>query len=360
MSHTDSQRTPAKRRPLRRTKKPKNPTGDMSIAEHIQELRRRLFISLAAIAVGTVVGYIWYGTAVGPIASLGEILRGPYCSLPPESRFGSSDGECRLLATGVFEMFILRLKVGALAGLVFSSPVWLSQIWGYITPGLKKNEKRWSLAVGTAAGTLFVIGAVLAYFVLSFGLEFLLTIGDEAQISALNGTQYFGFAMGLLLVFGVSFEVPLITVLLNVAGVISYQQLKEKRRYIFVFLFIFAAFVTPGQDPISMVILSLSLCLMMEMATQIARFNDKRKKAKDEHWLGVDDDESSSIAPAEPLEADGQADIYGASAIDTAEPIADPAPAPRSRSGARPITSEYPNNSPDSKQGGNSYFDDVL
>ncbi|WP_331456871.1 twin-arginine translocase subunit TatC [Corynebacterium zhongnanshanii] len=358
------------RRKFRRTKKPKNPKGEMPILEHLEELRRRLLVALAAIAVGTVLGYIWYDTHIGPIPhvgtipSLGEILRGPYCSLPPEARFGASDGECRLLATGVFEMFVLRFKVGALAGLVFSSPIWLSQIWGFITPGLQKNEKRWTLIVGTVAGTLFMIGAVLAYFVLALGLEFLLTIGDEAQISALNGERYFSFAIGLLLVFGVSFEVPLITVMLNVAGVLSYEQLKEKRRYIIVLLFIFAAFITPGQDPISMVILALSLCLMMEIATQIARLNDKRRKKKAAEWLAVDNESASTIDAASPVTGSSgpvaPAEPVRASSDLSTDDI-EPAPAPRSRSGARPQPSKYPDEKPDSgQQGGGSYFDDVL
>ncbi|RAV33382.1 twin-arginine translocase subunit TatC, partial [Corynebacterium heidelbergense] len=297
--------TPSTRRAKTRRshRAPKNADGTMTLVQHIQELRRRLLVALAAILLGTIVGYLWYGTRVGPIPSLGDILKAPYCSLPPESRFGSSTGDCRLLATGPFEMFVLRLKVGGLAGLVFSSPVWLGQIWGYITPGLKKNEKRWTLGVGGAAGALFVLGAVLAYFVLSQGLEFLMSIGDEAQIAALNGERYFSFAIGLLVIFGVSFEVPLLTVLLNLAGVISYQQLKEKRRYIIVVLFIFAAFATPGQDPVSMVCLALALCFMMEIATQIARFNDRRRKRQRPGWLDAQDETATSIESAAPVAA---------------------------------------------------------
>ncbi|HIW96835.1 MAG TPA: twin-arginine translocase subunit TatC [Candidatus Corynebacterium gallistercoris] len=356
---------------MSRKNKPAKPAdGSMTIVEHINELRRRVMVALAAILVGTIVGYIWYGTSIdtswGHISSLGEVLRQPYCNLPADMRFGASDGECRLLATSPFEMFLLRLKVGFLAGLVFSSPVWLGQIWGYITPGLKKNEKRWTLGVSLMAGFLFTVGAVLAYFVLSIGLEFLMGIGDEAQIAALNGQQYFSFALGLLLVFGVSFEVPLITVLLNVAGVVSYQQLKQKRRFIWAFLFVFAAFITPGQDPISMVILALSLCAMMEIATQVARLNDKRRKNNQEEWLTLDDEQGSAIAPASSISGSGA--VGSASTIEAPSAVTEvsgvqASPAPRS-SGAHRQQQEYGRRSGldlrRGEEGGSGYFDDVL
>lgn len=280
----------------------------MSLIEHLKELRRRILVALAAIAVGTVLGYMWYGNGVLGTPSLGDLLKEPYCNLPAEMRFGGElTNECRLLATSPFEMFVLRLKIGFLAGLVLSAPVWLMQLWGFITPGLKKNEKKWTRIFVTAATTLFVLGAVLAYFVLSFGLDFLLTIGDETQIAALNGTSYFNFLLTLLLVFGVSFEVPLITVMLNLMGILSYEALKDKRRYIILILFILAAFATPGGDPISMLVLALSMCLMMEIAIQIARINDKRRAKKagvnglDAVADDLDDETASSIAPASPL-----------------------------------------------------------
>lgn len=382
-------------RSRKRRRRKKSPTGDMTIIEHIQELRRRLIVALAAMAVGTIIGYIWYDLAIGPIRlwndfalgripSLGEILIQPYCALPDDKRFGDN---CTLLATKPFDMFILRLKVGALAGVVMSSPVWLAQIWAYITPGLRKNEKRWAIGVGSTAGLLFVGGAVLAYFVLYFGLEFLMTIGDSTQTSALTGADYFSFVLALLILFGVSFEVPLMTVLLNTAGLISYEQLKEKRRYIIVFLFVFAAFMTPGQDPVSMVILAVVLVLLMEIATQICRINDKRRAKRQEEWMRVGDDATSPIDAAAPLASDDGAVTstvgLAASPIAAPSPVNDGAdyanidydsvevtPAPRSSSGARPRSQaqqQAPNPSTNQQQhprgrdyGDGGYFDDVL
>lgn len=359
-----SSRVPERRRvKTPKVRRKKSPAGEMTIVEHINELRRRLVVCLLILAAGAVVGYIWYGNGVGPIPSLGDLLKRPYCSLPPEQRFGSASGDCRLLATAPLEMFILRMKVGALAGAVFTSPFWITQIWGYITPGLKKNEKRWALTVGISAGLLFMLGAVLAYFVLAYAFDFLLSIGDGTQVAALRGSDYFKFIFALILVFGVSFEVPLITVLLNFAGVLSYQQLKDKRRYVILFMFVFAAFVTPGQDPVSMVLLALSLTLMMEIATQIARINDKRKNRRNADWVNVADDEASSIGVAEPISGSGAASA--ASTIDAPAPIADydsiqATSAPQSASAARPIQQPQTPRRDDLNLSGGTAFDDVL
>jgi sec-independent protein translocase protein TatC len=280
--------------------------AEMALVEHLKELRRRLLVALLAMAVGTVLGFIWYGVSIGPVPSLGEILRGPYCALDPDLRFGSENGECRLLATAPLEQFILRLKLGSIIGLVLSAPVWLGQLWGFITPGLKKNEKRWTRTFVGSATLLFIIGAVLAYVVLVFAFEFLLSIGSEAQIAALTGTDYFNFVLGLLLIFGVSFEVPLVVVMLNLAGVLPYSAMKTKRRYLVVGLFIFAALITPGQDPFSMSALAVTLCLLMEIAMQISRVHDKRKAKKaglDGLPTEIADETGSEIDAARPVSA---------------------------------------------------------
>ncbi|AWB85067.1 twin-arginine translocase subunit TatC [Corynebacterium liangguodongii] len=268
----------------------------MSLVEHLKELRRRVIVSLVAIVVGTVVGFVWYQQAPPGLMPLGEIIRGPYCNLPDHVRADfTGDGQCRLLATSPFEMFMLRLKVGALAGMVLSSPVWLTQIWGFITPGLLRHEKRYTATFVTLAVVLFVLGAALAYVVLDKGLYVLMSIGSEFQVAALTGREYYNFLLSLLVIFGVSFEVPLIIVMLNVAGLLHYDHVKNKRRYIIVALFIFAAIMTPGQDPFSMLALALAMSLLVELAFQFARINDRRAGRRRPEWMDLDDDSASSL-----------------------------------------------------------------
>src|SRR3954471_21714492 len=130
----------------------------MTLAEHLRELRRRIIIAALAIIVGTIVAFVFHHAIL-------HWLTRPYCSLPPSYRLVHD--KCTLVVTGVLDPFTVTLRLSMYAGLVLSSPIWLWQLWRFITPGLYQNEKRWAVTFVGASVGLFALGGAVAWLTLS-------------------------------------------------------------------------------------------------------------------------------------------------------------------------------------------------
>src|SRR5438552_3682852 len=226
----------------------------MTLIEHLTELRNRLLKASAFVAAGTVVGWIVYGRLL-------TILKHPYCALPADKRYSDAQGHCQLVFFNVADGFMIRLKVAVIAGIVLAAPFWLYQLWAFVTPGLKRNERKWTVVFVASASVLFAFGMALAYLILPKALHVLVGFAGPGVTPLFAVKDYLSFVTSMLLIFGVAFELPLLVVILNLAGILSYKRLLKWQRMAIFLIFVFAAVATPSQDPFSMIFMAVPLCL---------------------------------------------------------------------------------------------------
>jgi sec-independent protein translocase protein TatC len=276
----------------------------MSVIEHLRELRRRLVIMVVIICAGAVVGWYFYE----PIL---DILKHPYCSVPYQNRLGGAPGDgdkCKLIFTAPLDGFTTKLKVSFIAGMILTGPLWLYQIWAFITPGLRRNERKYTLAFIVSSTLLFAAGVALAYAVLTKGLHILITTAGSGTAAALTINSYLNFVVLMLLVFGAAFEVPLLVVMANLAGVLSGKLLKKSQRVGIFMIFVFAAVATPSTDPFTMCAMAVPMCLLFEAAVLFAVVHDRRK-ARRSVAEAPDDDVASDVDPIpRPISSDDFSD----------------------------------------------------
>ncbi len=271
----------------RRSARRQNPEARMSLLEHIRELRSRLLKALLGLAVGMAVGWVFFNP-------VWKFLERPYCKIPQHNRLLGTHG-CTLVVNGLFDGFFIHLKIMFIVGLIVSSPVWLYQLWAFITPGLYARERRWTYAfVGTAV-PLFAAGAAFAYLAMSNGLRFLLHMVPNGATALITVDTYFGYMTAMLLIFGLAFEVPLIMVLLNMAGVLTHARMRKWRRLMIFAVFAFAAVAVPSPDPFSMLLLALPCVVLVELAEVFVWANDRRRARRPSMYAGLSDDEISPI-----------------------------------------------------------------
>ena len=261
----------------------------MPLMEHIRELRNRIVKVALALAAGMIVGwfvykYVWH------------FVQAPYCKInfanEPLVGHGQS---CTLYVNGIFDAFFLRLKLSFVVGVIASSPVWLYQFWAFIAPGLYSRERRWAYFFVGAAVPLFAFGGLLAYFAMTKGLRFLLGLVPHGVVPLITINTYLSYAMAMLFIFGLAFELPLVVILLNLAGILTHERFRKSRRLIIFGVFAFAAIATPSPDPITMLLLAVPCVLLVELAEIFVWANDRRKARIASPYAGLDPDEISPL-----------------------------------------------------------------
>jgi sec-independent protein translocase protein TatC len=241
----------------RRQRRSSSPDGQMPVLEHLAELRRRIFISAAAIAVGGVVVFAFSNQII-------EFLVEYY----KEATDGNRDA---LIFLGPADAFLTRLKVATYGGIVLALPVWLYQLWRFVTPGLNPKEKKYAYPFVASAIVLFACGAFVAFLTLEPALSFLIDVGGTAQSPQFTSDRYLTLVSLMIVAFGLSFEFPVVLVFLLLARVITTRQLRSFRRWAIVLIVTFAAVITPSQDPYSLFFMALPMYLFYEGAIVIGR-----------------------------------------------------------------------------------------
>ena len=267
--------------------RPRDVVGDggrMSLGDHFRELRARIMRIALYIVTATIVALFFYD-------QLFELILDPYNQA---RRMLGQGTQTQAVITGVGTPLMLQLKVSGVAALVATSPLWLSEIWGFIVPGLHKTERRWTRIFAFTAGPLFIAGVVLGYYVLPKGIAALIGFTPDGLTQLTEFGEFFSFITRMLLIFGISFEIPLFVVLLNLAGVVSGKALGRYRPWIVIGTFVFAAVATPSTDPFSMLFLAIPMLVLFLVAEIIARFVDRRR-GRNDPLSQVSDDEVSPL-----------------------------------------------------------------
>ncbi len=244
----------------------------LPLTQHLEELRKRILICLAAVAV-------CFGLSYGFSDRLYRILARPVLSVMPDTG--------TFIFTGLTEAFFTYLKVSIFAGILLASPVILYQIWRFVAPGLYSNEKKYVFPF-VLLSTVFFVGGVLFCFFVVFPIacKFFATYADESILMHLKISEYLSFTCRILLAFGVVFELPIFILFLSKIGLVNHRQLAKNRKLVVIAVFIVAAILTPP-DIISQTLMALPLLLLYETSIIIARIfgsspGDSAEDAADE------------------------------------------------------------------------------
>lgn len=228
------------------TKSYRRAAEGMTIVEHLQEARKRIMIIFLAVFILGTAAFIDYNQIL-------NLLRHPLCQVAPN--------QCTFLATGPLDGLSVRVKIALYAGFLFATPVVFYQLWRFITPGLKAQEKRYVIPFVSASVGFFAGGCVVAYFTFKHALEFLRTISGDGFQFHYTATSYLSLIVLMMVLFGVVFEFPVVLVTLEMLNLVSPNQLLHSWRWAMIGITIAAGVLTPSSDPFSMMAMALPLVL---------------------------------------------------------------------------------------------------
>jgi len=242
---------------------------------HLVELRERVMRALLAVLGVFVLLFLWPGS--GPIY---DFLAAPLMHALPEGT--------RMIATGVITPFMVPMKVTALLAFLIALPYVLYQAWAFVAPGLYEHEKKLAAPIIVASTLLFLIGVAFCYyFVFGTVFKFINDFAPKSITPAPDIEAYFTFVITMFLAFGLTFEIPIVVIILVRAGVVSVEKLKEVRPYVIVGAFVVAAVVTPP-DVLSQFMLAVPMCLLYEAGLFFARFIAVRQKEVESRPSSID------------------------------------------------------------------------
>jgi sec-independent protein translocase protein TatC len=241
-----------------------------SFISHLVELRQRLVRAVASVALLFVALFIWPGS--GPIY---DVLAAPLMNALPEG--------AKMIATGVITPFMVPVKVTVLAAFMIALPYVLYQAWAFVAPGLYEHEKKLALPLVVASTALFLLGVAFCYyFVFGKVFAFIHDFAPKSITPAPDIEAYFSFVITMFLAFGVTFEIPIVVIVLVRMGLVSVEKLRDARPYVVVGAFVIAAVVTPP-DVLSQFMLAVPMCLLYEAGLFLARFISVPAKAESEN-----------------------------------------------------------------------------
>jgi len=273
-----------------RSQRRQNPEGRMPLMDHLRELRNRVVKMALGLAAGMTAGFVFFSQAWA-------VIERPLCRAVIHGHSGCSiPGTNQLILNSPLDPFYLRVKVAFIVGVIVSSPVWLYQLWAFVAPGLYAREKRWGHLFLATAVPLFLLGTVLAYLSLGRSMHYLLGLTPHGVGNYIQVDLYMSFVMTMMLAFGIAFEVPLLIVMLNLAGILTHQRFRRWRRLLIFGVFVIAGVANPSPDPITMLVLGGACAALVEVAEFIVWRNDRRRARRHpDPYAGLSDDEVSPL-----------------------------------------------------------------